>query len=233
MRLQSLYGLTFLLIAAPAWADPCVSSTFDRPFPDATDVEAFITDVPSAQFPAFWQRGFIDGYRYNMFSNGDGEIKASDPNENWTVEIACETRDQSCEMASDGDAPTEVLQIADTIGQCLLGIEIIKPVVAPSVPEEQIVEAPLTDIVPPSRANEVQQNDTTTLCGVAAVNEPTDVATMQRLLILLDEDPGPVDGFLGPASFKAMDIFIDDSNWDTSIADVIVVLDALHCERVQ
>ena len=147
MKLSHLYGPAILMFAAPAWAEPCVSATFDRPFPSAAGVESFITDVPSAQFPAFWQTGMIDGYQYRLFSNGEGEIKAGDPSQNWTVEIACKSAEQSCKVTTDGDAPTEVLQIANTIGQCLLGAEITEPIIAPTVPEEQVVEAPLTDIV--------------------------------------------------------------------------------------
>jgi hypothetical protein len=211
----------------PAWAEPCVSATFDRPFPNATGFESFIVDVPSAQFPAFWQTGLIDAYQYRLVSNGEGEIKASDPNQNWVVEIACETAGQSCDMTVNGDAPTEVLQIADTIGQCLVGVEIPQ---APTTPDD-----PYTDnaVEPQEDVAATQSTATETACGVSVVNEATDVATMQRLLILLGEDPGPVDGFLGPASFKAMGVFVEDPNWDTSITDVISVFDALHCERSQ
>jgi len=227
MRLHHLYGPAFLLIAVPAWAEPCVSATFDRPFPNATGVDSFVADVPSAQFPAFWQTGLIDGYRYRLFSNGEGEIKASDPNQYWVVEIACETAGRSCDMTVNGDAPTEGLQIADTIGKCLLGGEIT---LASTTPETPIVVTTVTlqeDVVAP------RNTETKIACGVATVNEANDVATMQRLLILLGEDPGPVDGFLGPATFKAMDALVDDSNWETSITDVISVFDALHCERSQ
>lgn len=225
MRLHHLYGLAFLLIAAPAWADPCVSATFDRSFPGATGVESFVADVPSAQFPAFWQTGLIDGYRYRLFSNGESDIKASDPNQNWSVDLACETAAQNCDMTVNGDAPTQVLQIADTIGQCLLGVENTR---APTTPDD-----PFTDnaVGPQEDLAATQSTATETACGVSVVNEATDVATMQRLLILLGEDPGPVDGFLGPATFKAMDVFVEDSNWDTSITSVISVLDALHCDR--
>lgn len=225
MRLHHLYGPAFLLIAAPAWAEPCVSATFDRPFPGATNVDSFIADVPSAQFPAFWQTGSIDGYRYRLFSNGEGEIKASDPNQNWTVEIACETAGRSCDVTMNGNAPTEVQQIADTIGQCLLGVEIGQ---ALAVPKDPIADTTVTPL-----ANAGAPQNTETACGIAIVDEPNDVATVQRLLILLGEDPGPVDGFLGPATFKAMDVYIENSNWDTSISDAISVLDAQHCERSQ
>ncbi|WP_242650963.1 peptidoglycan-binding domain-containing protein [Yoonia tamlensis] len=204
-----------------------MSATFDRSFPHATGVESFIADVPSAQFPAFWQTGLIDGYQYRLFSNGEGEIKASDPNQDWVVEIACETAGQSCDITVDGDAPTEALQIADTITQCLLSSEIT---LARTTPENPIVDTTVT-----SQENVVapQNSETEIACGVATVNEANDVATMQRLLILLGEDPGPVDGVLGPASFKAMGAFVDDSNWNTSIKNVISALDALHCERSQ
>lgn len=227
MKAQLFYGSAFLLIAAPALADPCVSATFDLPFPDATGVQSFIVDVPSARFPAFWQMGFIDGYQYRLFSNGEGEITASDPENGWTVEITCETSGQSCDVTAIGAAPAEVLQIADALGQCLLGIEIAQ---AQTIPEDPIADTPFT---PPADVVAPRNTETEIACGVATINEANDVATMQRLLILLGEDPGPVDGFLGPATFKAMDVFVEDSNWETSIIDVISVLDALHCERSQ
>jgi hypothetical protein len=56
---------------------------------------------------------------------------------------------------------------------------------------------------------------------------------MQRLLLMVGSDPGPVDGFLGPRTFAAMDDFVEDSGWNTSTTDVITLLDKLHCERVQ
>lgn len=225
MKAHLLYGSAFLLIAAPAWADPCVSATFDLPFPDATGVQSFIADVPSARFPAFWQTGVIGGYQYRLFSNGEGEITASDPENGWTVEVTCQTEGQKCDVKAIGTAPAEVLQIADAMGQCLLGIEIAQVAAAP---EDPIADTPVTQ-----PADVVVPQNTEIACGVAILNEATDIATMQRLLTLLGEDPGPVDGYLGPATFQAMDAFVDGSNWDTSITDTIAVLDALHCERSQ
>jgi hypothetical protein len=53
---------------------------------------------------------------------------------------------------------------------------------------------------------------------------------MQRLLVMAGEDPGPVDGFLGPKSFAAMEVFVQGANWGTPIPDVIDALDASLCD---
>lgn len=220
---MKLYAL-MIVLAAPLAADPCVSPTFDRPLPNATGVETFVSDVPSAQFPAFWQTGTIDSYQYRLFSNQEGDLRSSDPNADWSVEIACHAESQSCDTTVKGQASSEALKVADDLGQCLLGKNIIEATAVP-VSEDSIAIEPQEASQQPAPAK--------TPCGTQIVNEETDVATMQRLLILLGEDPGPVDGFLGPASFKAMDAFVEDANWHTSITDVIVLLDTLHCERSQ
>ena len=223
MKRNSLFAPLLFLLAAPATAEPCVSATFDSPFPDATGVEAFVADVPSARFPAFWQTGFVDGFRYRLFSNNEGDIQPSDPNQNWAITFACSGVRQTCDMTVDGDAPSDAREIAEALGQCMLGREISDN--APAPPTAEVAATETVEALP---ANVVPSE---TACGTAVVTEATDIATLQRLLILLGEDPGPVDGFLGPATFAAMEAFVEDANWDTSIMDVIALLDNLHCER--
>ncbi len=50
---------------------------------------------------------------------------------------------------------------------------------------------------------------------------------------MVGSDPGPIDGFLGPKTFAAMDDCLEDSGWSVSTTDVITLLDKLHCERVK
>lgn len=61
--------IPFVLVAAasPVLGQACVSSTFDRSVPGAQNVVSHISDVPSVQFPAFWQEGTLDMYRYRIF----------------------------------------------------------------------------------------------------------------------------------------------------------------------
>lgn len=223
----ALSCVALALSAAPALAEPCVSPTFDTPLAGATDVTSHIADVPSAQFPAFWQDGRIDGHRYRLFSNGEGSLRTANAGEDWSIEIACNTPAQTCDYVPNGAVPDPATQIAQRLGQCLLG----------AVPSDQGDAAPAPNDAAqpdaPQSDTNAPETDTQVACGLAVVREATDVATLQRLLTLAGTDPGPVDGFLGPQTFKALDTFVPDSNWGTSVPDAITVLDAVLCERAQ
>jgi hypothetical protein len=108
-------------IASPVAAAPCVSKTFDRPLPGAMNVEWHVSDVPSAQFPAFWQNGIINGYDYTLFAPADGLLRSTDAIHDWEITITCNASAQTCEMTRDGDPPPDVESVSRLIGQCLLG----------------------------------------------------------------------------------------------------------------
>lgn len=246
--LLSCVGL--LVYASASVADPCVGATFDRPMDGAIDVVSYVSDVPSSQFPAFWQEGRLGGFGYKMFASSEAQVRSLDPVQDWGISVACDVADKTCAVTQEGSPPPEAIAASNRIGQCLLGeqttvepreqLEPTPPQTA-SQSQEQIpalqadeaavevsVAAPTNQTVVP-RPRPIANVTPSATCGSGTLNEATEIATLQRLLVMAGEDPGPVDGFLGPKSFAAMEIFVEGANWDTSIVDVIALLDARLC----
>ena len=211
-------------LATQIAAAPCVSPTFDVPFPGATDVTSHVTDLPSSVFPAFWQEGRLDGYDFQIFANATGVLRGGAQDQPWAIEIACDVSAGTCDFGPTGTPPEPATRVAERIGQCLvpsLAIADTTPTPEQSAPEQTEPEpVAVLDVAP-----EVEPQP----CGLAVTNELTDVATMQRLLVLLGKDPGPVDGFLGPQSFSAMEAYVSNPGWGTPIADLVSVLSEQHC----
>lgn len=233
--------LTLIAIVAAATqlaAEPCVSPTFDVPFPGATDVESHVTDLPSSAFPAFWQEGQLDGYAYKIFANATGVVRGGDQDMSWAIEMMCDVTGATCTFSQTGTPPETATVVAERIGECLVPTTVIAEApqeLATSVIDEvntaEVVTSPALVMVDP--AAETQTTEPTGACGTAITNELTDIATMQRLLVLLGEDPGPVDGFLGPQSFAAMEAFMSNPGWGTSIPEFVSALSELHCTQAQ
>ncbi|MEJ6399117.1 hypothetical protein [Yoonia sp. 208BN28-4] len=222
-------AIAFALVSATqAAAAPCVSPTFDVPLPGATDVTSHVTDLPSSAFPAFWQEGRLDGYEYRIFANASGVLQGERDGQPWRIEVSCDANDKTCSQTEIGPAPAPAMQVAERIGQCLVPPPPVAEVADEAQNEEQPtpvskVEPAAPQVVAPAETEAVVE------CGIALVNEATEIATMQRLLLLLREDPGPVDGFLGPQTFAAMAPFIDNPGWSTPISDAVTVLSEKHC----
>jgi hypothetical protein len=231
-RLITLCLMSQFCMANGVIASPCVSDTFDRPLPGATDVVSFVTDVASVQFPAFWQQGNIGGFTYKIFANGEGVLRPTLAAQDWSIEMSCERLTQVCDFNPEGAPPDEAVRIAGVVGQCLIRADVVETdFMPPAVPEPMDdVSADIADLPDALPTPDIAPNSQ---CGLALVDEATDEAVMQRLLLMVGSDPGPVDGFLGPRTFAAMDDFVEDSGWNTSTTDVITLLDKLHCERVQ
>lgn len=233
MRLMQLAILAATCgFASAATAAPCVTASFDRPLPGANNVVSHVADVPSVQFPAFWQEGRIEGFAYKIFSNSEGFLRSVDPDQGWTIAIVCDAQARNCDLATDGAPPLAATEVARVLGQCLVGEDIpadrfrqASAPVATETTEPQVVTVRPTETQMPAATAPPPRP-----CGLSAVSEANEIATMQRLLLLAGQDPGLVDGFLGPQTFKAMDFFVEDADWDTSIAEVIILLDALLCE---
>lgn len=214
------------MLASQAVAAPCVSPTFDVPFPGATDVKAHVTDLPSSTFPAFWQEGRLEGYAYKIFANGTGLLRGGPDDQPWRIEVICDPVAEGCTVAQTGTSPEAALQLAERIGQCLI----------PTWREDDTQQTQTQTVVKPN--DDVQDNETHSValaseCGLDLAQEATEVATMQRLLTLLGEDPGPVDGFLGPKTFAAMAAFVEEPGWGTAIQNVLMDLSDRHCALVQ
>ncbi len=221
-----------------AWAAPCVSSTFDVPFPGATDVLSHVTDLPSSTFPAFWQEGRLDGFAYKIFANATGVLRSADADQPWIIEVSCDVSNETCAFSQLGPPPETAPRVAERIGECLVGTtstaetppEPAAPI-AEDVSTVVAVTSPALVVVEP--VAEAPSPEPNTACGLAITSESTDVATMQRLLIMLGEDPGPVDGFLGPQTFNAMEAFVSNPGWGSSIPELVIVLSEQHCSQTQ
>lgn len=215
-RLTTLSALATCVSASAVMAAPCVGTTFDLPFEGALDVQSYVVDVPSAQYPAFWQKGSLGDYAYVLYANGEATLRSRNPFEEWGVTVLCDAATQTCETSTNGTPPADTDAIANRLTACLLGNA--TPPVAP-----QPVTVPALPDPAPVRRDPVP-------CGLAAVDEETDIATLQRLLTLAGKDPGPVDGFLGTKTFQAMGDFVEDAGWGTSIPDAIASVDAVLCQ---
>lgn len=229
--------------ATAAAAEPCVSPRFDQPLPGAENVVSHVSDVPSARFPAFWQTGTLDGARYTIFSTAEGRLRPLDQRQDWDLDITCDVAGQSCTTAARGVVPNAARATADWIGQCLISADPTPQPDVPPAPETPVALPPVPDLLAtnvsgieaPTQAEpdldtaKTVETPVPTACGVDKTDEATDVATLQRLLTMAGTDPGPVDGFLGPKSFAAMEEFVEGANWGTSISDTIAVLDAHLC----
>jgi len=210
--------------ASSALAEPCVTATFDRPLDDAENVAHYVSDVPSAQFPAFWQTGLLNGFRYKVFASSEGGLRPTDNLQDWEIAITCKMAGETCTLDIIGVPPQAANDTANIIGQCLLGIE-----QRADLPETIIPVQPNPEL-PTSVETEPQQAADLVTCGVELVDEQTSVATLQRLLHMAGENPGPVDGFLGPKSFAAMESFVENPSWATSIPATIALVDRHLCE---
>lgn len=222
---------TFMIVTASAShaaATPCVSSTFDVPLPGATDVTSHVTDLPSSVFPAFWQEGRLGDYRYQIFANIAGVLRGDKQDEPWAIEITCDAATETCTFTPTGNPPEPATRTAERIGQCLVPTF---PINDTSQVLEQTAQQPRSS--EHESALEPETVNAPVPCGLAITNELTDVATLQRLLFLLGEDPGPVDGFLGPRSFFAMEAYVNNPGWSTPIPDLITELSEQHCALTQ
>ncbi len=192
-------------------AEPCVSDTFERPFPEATSVVSHVSDVPSVQFPVFWQEGILQGFRYKILASGEGIVRPINPQESWVVSIACDALRLVCDYSIEGPVPQAAIKVSNSVGQCLVGVEHL--------------DAETTSL----EASQVTPETSRPTCGSASIDEVNQVAAMQRLLVIAGEDPGPVDGLLGARTFSAMEPFVQGADWNTSISDMIALLDSRLC----
>ncbi len=132
--------LALAVFGTVAQAEPCVTSTFDVPFPGAQDVELRYVDVPSVYYPSVWQEGYASGYFYRLFPNGDGFLAQSDGDHGWRIDFQCDFSSRSCVYDLSGAEPEQARAIAESMGQCLLGPA--DEVVAVVSPKKKTVDNP-------------------------------------------------------------------------------------------
>ena len=110
------------LLAAPAFAEPCVGAAFDIPFPGAVDVSMHHADVPAAQFPGVWQTGMIEGQFYQIFANRLAVLQQDRSAPTWAINVDCQQR--PCSITVDGNPPETALNTSKKLEQCLVPPEV-------------------------------------------------------------------------------------------------------------
>jgi hypothetical protein len=204
---------------------PCTTQAFDRPFPGATDVVSRVVDVPSVRFPGFWQEGTIGAYPYKIFSNGEGQLQSARRHPDWVIGLVC---DEVCEITTQGTPPENAVKIAAVIGECLLGTDITEEDVATAQSLVSVAQAAQPTAPTPVA---VPINPEVSVCTPPVVSEASQAAKFQRLLVIAGQDPGPVDGFLGPLTFQAFESIIDETATAISTADAIKLVEDFICEN--
>ncbi|WP_376873943.1 hypothetical protein [Albirhodobacter sp. R86504] len=122
-------ALIALCAAHGALAAPCVGDAFDQPVPTATNVVTRQVDVPSPQFPGLWQEGYLNGYPYAIYANGEGSFQASETDAAWSATFVCDSAAQTCAQDVTGALSPEGQAGLTMLTRCLLG-----PVSAPPPP---------------------------------------------------------------------------------------------------
>lgn len=216
-------------------AAPCVGTTFDLPFPDATNVETRLADAPSPQFPGIWQEGLISGWPYRLFANGDGDLR-SDPNTPlWEIAFICQSNEEACSVTQKGTLPDGAARVATNLQNCMLGLPLVTafPVPAPDPVAELQPETELENETADESAVEIigSEDVTPEPCGVALVSGRSNIADLQELITLAGEDAGPADGIMGPQTRDALTNVIGETAANLDVPEAIAQLDKLLCER--
>ncbi|WP_299031624.1 peptidoglycan-binding domain-containing protein [uncultured Sulfitobacter sp.] len=198
------FAFVFMSGVGSAGAEPCVLATFDKPLEWATSVVTRHADVPSPQFPGLWQEGVLDGYFYTVFANGEGTVASAQSRPDWKIRISCPAEEASCGFAAEGTPPETANRVADVVAQCLKG---------EAAPEDQAV--------PPEPAAP---------CGLATLEGGSNGKLLQRLLIIAGADPGPVDGFVGNDTRKALSEVLGTSAATLETTQALAALDAFLCK---
>lgn len=215
-------------------AQPCVTQSFERPLPGARNVEVRQADVPSARFPAFWQEGLLFGYAYRIYPNATAELAAEFQRAAWRIDVTCDTDAGTCRYDTTGNAPPNGAGIAEILGACLLGSDVVGKEV---VPERQAVVAPpqapvaAPDPEPQPDPFEVEVVARAN-CSKADMPEGNTVFVVQTLLIAAGQDPGPVDGLLGPATLGALNAYLGAAYDAATLAQAIEPLRRKICADV-
>lgn len=212
---------------ANAWAESCVSSTFDKPLPGATDVELRMADVPSALHPVIWQEGSLSGHFYKLFPDGTGSLASSQTRPDWKVEITCDLKDSKCAYNSSSNAPSSSYDVAKKIGQCLLGKKEISEEIEAN-PEALESEVTLKNEAIDSIKNKESKIDK---CEDISVPEEKPEIALQLLLVLAGTDPGPIDGIIGSSTLKALDEVWNMSDPKLNLNDAILGVKKFLCKR--
>lgn len=203
-RLVASFLLAMSGIVSSAGAETCVSDTFDRPYPGATEVATRHVDVPSSRFPAIWQEGRIDGFYYRVWSHEDAVLQSDRTAPEWAILVTCKAGETQCRRMVEGTAPAGAVRVADELASCLTN-----PAFAGRLPEATEdfsapnVEEATQDDTPEPDETDVPPDDPAS-CGLADLPEGPPGLTLQRLLVKAGADPGPLDGIAGRKTYRAL-----------------------------
>jgi len=197
-------------------AQPCVTQSFERPLPGARNVEVRQADVPSARFPAFWQEGLLFGYAYRIYPNATAELAAEFQRAAWRIDVTCDTDAGTCRYDTTGNG--------DVVGK-----EVVPERQAVVAPPQAPVAAPDPEPQPDPFEVEVVARAN---CSKADMPEGNTVFVVQTLLIAAGQDPGPVDGLLGPATLGALNAYLGAAYDAATLAQAIEPLRRKICADV-
>ncbi len=248
MRFVACSLVAMLGFATAAVAETCVSETFSRPFPGATGSQTRHADVPSPRFPGIWQEGWIDGFFYRIWSNEEAVLQPEASRPAWTISVVCDGGGKACRKAIDGTPPVPALEIADDLGRCLSDAGYAGRR-AENAEATALAEGGVTsgEAAGPegtdgtltvagqgadksATAGETDGSTTeTAACGLATLPDGPNGLTLQRLLLEAGANPGPLDGFVGARTRRALEQVLGASAANLAEPDAISALDNALC----
>lgn len=203
-------GLLLACGATKGMAEPCVSSTFDVPIPSAVDVVTRHADVPSPKFPGLWQEGSLDGYFYALYANGEGILKSARETSEWDIRVVCEADEGDCSIKTNGVPPEDAQGVVDILTLCLQG----QPLTSPEIPTPEPETPEPQEVIP---------------CGLATIPEGPAGLSLQRLLVIAGQDPGPVDGLIGRNTRNALAAILGAEAYEMEVSEAVSALDRWMC----
>ncbi|MDP2520885.1 peptidoglycan-binding domain-containing protein [Shimia thalassica] len=208
-----------------------MSRTFDRPFPDAVNVTTRYADVPSPRFPGLWQEGWIAGSFYRIWSNNEAVLQAGPRDPEWTIEIKCGDDLGQCMESREGPVPQDAGLIARDLAACLVDAEF-----SGREPEPVVESIPVFDVgtsfTSETTIDAAEEMLPPLPCGLQKIPEGSVGLTLQRLLIEAGGDPGPLDGFPGARTRRALVDVLGVSAAGLSETEAIKALDRHLCNEV-
>ena len=248
MRLSypSVVILSLYLQANELQATPCVGSDFATPLPGASNVTAHAVDVPSPLFPGFWQEGTKNGFDYVLYANGDATLQTNEEG-SWRISVSCALDASECAIEVKGSPTEQAMQVAEQLKQCLQQGEVTEPshqteetpdvdrltngTTAPVQGVESNIDAGSStrSLADDSLINQTEEKQA---CGAEAIDDDNATRKLQRMLILADADPGPVDGLPGSMTNSALLDVLGELALQLSTEEAVAAVQRLICPTI-
>jgi hypothetical protein len=182
-------------------------------------VETRRANIPSSKFPDLWQEGFIDGYFYRVFVNGDGLLQSSRRIPDWQITITCDEASKICSRAVDGFVPPQqAFETAAKIENCLVGSK-----------ESETTSSQVTKTAEQTGKADGPELSSQQYCASETSAKEPEGVTVQKLLTLAGADPGPIDGFPGKRTRAAIVNLFGEEGQKMTIATAISKLKQMVC----